>query len=58
MVKDFPLELTDPQRDEFSSESDDGFAEAARRDLELDEDPSLGLTLGDFDQKIQNRRLH
>jgi len=31
---------------------------AARRDLELDEDPSLGLTLGDFDQKIQNRRLH
>ena len=55
MVKDFPLEITDAQ---FSSESDDGFTEAARRDLEIDEDPSLGLTLGDFDQKIQNRRRH
>ena len=57
-MKDCPLEITKRQIAEFHSEADEGLAEAARRDLELDEDPTPGLALGEFDQKIQNRRLH
>jgi hypothetical protein len=32
-----------------------GTAEARRRDAELDENPSLGLTLDEFDTKIAQR---
>jgi hypothetical protein len=32
--------------------TDADLAEAARRDVELDENPSLGLALGEFDTKI------
>ena len=38
------------------SEADGGLAEAKRRDAELDDNPSLGLTLSEFDQKILSRR--
>jgi len=37
------------------SEPDADLAEAARRDVELDENPSLRLTLGEFDAKIAQR---
>jgi hypothetical protein len=39
------------------SEPDGGLAEAMRRDAEMDANPSLGLTIEEFDRKIANRRL-
>ena len=33
------------------SEADGGLAEAVRRDAELDENPAMGLSLSEFDQK-------
>jgi hypothetical protein len=38
------------------SEPDGGLAEAQRRDSELDENPTIGLTLREFDEKILSRR--
>jgi hypothetical protein len=38
------------------SEADGGLAEAERRDAEMDANPSIALSLGDFDQKIFSRR--
>jgi hypothetical protein len=38
------------------SEADGGLAEAKRRDAELDENPTIGLTLHEFDEKILSRR--
>jgi hypothetical protein len=38
------------------SETDGGLAEAERRDLEMDVNPSVSTTLEDFDQQIANRR--
>jgi hypothetical protein len=38
------------------SEPDGGLAEAQRRDAELDENPTIGLTLSEFDEKILSRR--
>jgi hypothetical protein len=38
------------------SEPDGGLAEAVRRDAELDENPTIGLTLREFDEKILSRR--
>ncbi|MGF1679557.1 MAG: addiction module protein [Candidatus Methylacidiphilales bacterium] len=38
------------------SEKDGGLAEAERRDLEMDANPSVSMTLEDFDQQIANRR--
>ena len=38
------------------SEADGGLAEAVRRDAELDDNPSMGLALGEFEQKILSRR--
>ncbi len=38
------------------SEPDGGLAEAQRRDAELDENPTIGLTLREFDEKILSRR--
>ena len=38
------------------SEPDGGLAEAVRRDAELDENPTIGLTLDEFDEKILSRR--
>ena len=40
------------QTEEVFSEPDADLAEAVRRDLVLDENPSLGLTLDEFDTKI------
>jgi len=37
-------------------EPDGGLAEAVRRDAEMDANPSLGLTIEEFDRKIANRR--
>ena len=38
------------------SEADGGLAEAVRRDAELDENPAMGLSLSEFDQKILSQR--
>jgi hypothetical protein len=38
------------------SEPDGGLAEAVRRDAEMDENPTIGLTLHEFDEKILSRR--
>jgi hypothetical protein len=54
-MEDSPTELAELQIAELLLEADDGFAEAERRDVELDENPSLGLTLGEFDSKIVQR---
>jgi putative addiction module component (TIGR02574 family) len=35
---------------------DEGIAEALRRDAELDDDPGLGITLDQLDQRIRDRR--
>jgi hypothetical protein len=55
IVKNLPHELTERQIAGFYSEPDADLAEAERRDAELDENPSLGLTLGEFDRKIVRR---
>ena len=56
-MEDSPTELAELQIAELLLEADDGFAEAERRDVELDENPSLGLTLGEFDSKIVQREV-
>lgn len=66
-VENLALELPEHQRATLAmhildslpglfSEADGGLAEAVRRDAELDDNPSLGLTLSEFDQKILSRR--
>jgi len=66
-VENLVLELPEHQRTTLAlyileslpglfSEADGGLAEAKRRDAELDDNFSLGLTLGEFDQKILSRR--
>lgn len=52
MVKKLPDEINERQIAGFFTETDADLAEAARRDVELDENPSLGLTLREFDTKI------
>ncbi|PWU20288.1 MAG: addiction module protein [Verrucomicrobia bacterium] len=37
-------------------EEDEGFAEALRRDAELEADPSQAMTLKDLDTQVRNRR--
>jgi len=54
-MEDSPTELAELQIAELPLEADDGFAEAERRDVELDEIPSLRLTLREFDAKIVQR---
>ena len=65
-VENLALELPEHQRATLAmhildslpglfSEADGGLAEAERRDMELDENPSLGLRLGEFDRKIRQR---
>jgi len=66
-VENLALELPEQQRATlamhildslpgFFSEPDGGLAEAERRDAEMDANPSIALTLGEFDQSIQSRR--
>jgi hypothetical protein len=50
-----PHEISERQIAGLFSEPDADLAEAERRDVELDENPSLGLTLGEFDRKIVQR---
>jgi len=52
IVKNLPHEINERQIAGFFSEADADLAEAERRDVELDKKPSLGLTLGEFDTKI------
>lgn len=52
MLKNLPQEIHERQIAGLFSETEADVAEAARRDVELDENPSLGLTLGEFDTKI------
>lgn len=40
------------------SEPDQGLAEARRRDAELDADPSMALSLAEFDRQIVGRKRH
>ena len=37
-------------------DEDEGYAEALRRDTELDSNPSSGISLAQLDQQIRNRR--
>lgn len=39
-----------------ASDTDDGVAEALRRDAELDADPTQAMSLRDMDSHIQQRR--
>ena len=66
-VENLALELPENQRATLAmhildslpglfSEPDGGLAEAVRRDAELDENPTIGLTLDEFDEKILSRR--
>lgn len=66
-VENLALELPEQQRATLAmhildslpalfSEADGGLAEAERRDAEIDANPSIGISLGEFDQKILNRR--
>jgi hypothetical protein len=66
-VENLALELPENQRATLAmhildslpglfSEPDGGLAEAVRRDAELDENPTIGLTLGEFNEKILSRR--
>ena len=54
-MKNLPHEINERQIAGLFSEPDAGLAEAERRDVELDEIPSLRLTLGEFDAKIVQR---
>jgi len=51
-MEHLPHEISERQIAGFFSEPDADLAEAERRDVELDKKPSLGLTLGEFDTKI------
>ena len=66
-VENLALELPEQQRATLAmhildslpglfSEADGGLAEAERRDAEIDANPSIALSLGEFDQKILSRR--
>jgi hypothetical protein len=66
IVENLALELPENQRATLAmhildslpglfSEPDGGLAEAQRRDAELDENPTIGLTLGELDEKILSR---
>lgn len=66
-VENLALELPEQQRATLAmhildslpglfSEADGGLAEAERRDAEIDANPSIGISLGEFEQKILNRR--
>jgi hypothetical protein len=39
------------------SEKDGGLAEAKRRDSEMDANPSVAMSLEEFDRQIANRRI-
>ena len=54
-VKNLPHEINERHIAGLFSEPDVDLAEAERRDMELDENHSLGLTLGEFDRKIFQR---
>ena len=47
LLESLPPELHD---------DDDGLAEAVRRDVELDTNPEVGLSLEELDQRIASRR--
>jgi hypothetical protein len=66
-VENLALELPEQQRATLAmhildslpglfSEADGGLAEAERRDAQIDANPSIGISLGEFDQKISHRR--
>jgi hypothetical protein len=66
-VENLALELPEQQRATLAmhildslpglfTEPDGGLAEAERRDAEMDANPSIALTLGEFDRSIQSRR--
>ena len=66
-VKSLAFELPEQQRAALAaqildslpplfSDSDDGIAEAARRDTEMDSDPGIGISLQQFDNLIAERR--
>lgn len=67
MVQNLALELPEQQRATLAmhilhslpglfSEPDGGLAEAERRDAEMDANPSIALTLREFDRSILDRR--
>ena len=66
-VESLAFELPEQQRATLASsildtlpplftDSDDGIAEAERRDAEMDSDPSKGINIEQFDRLIAQRR--
>ena len=66
-VEKLALELPEEQRAALAahildslppllSEEDEGLAEALRRDAEMSSDPTVGIPLRDFDQRIRQRK--
>jgi hypothetical protein len=66
-VEKLALDLPDSQRAVLAArllgslpavlhDEDEGFAEAVRRDAELEADPSAGISLKQLDRKIERRR--
>jgi hypothetical protein len=66
-VEKLALELPESQRAKLAlhildslpalfAESDEGIAEATRRDAEMDADPSIAVSLDDFVRMIADRR--
>jgi ADP-ribose pyrophosphatase YjhB (NUDIX family) len=66
-VEKLALELPESQRAELALhmlhslpplflDEDEGISEAVKRDLEMETNPSLGVTLEQMDQKISARR--
>jgi len=67
IVERLALELPEQQRATLAvhildslpglfSERDEGLAEAQRRDLEMDTNPSVSMSLEEFDRQISDRR--
>lgn len=65
-VEKLASELTDSQRAVLAAhllqslpsvlhDEDEGIAEALRRDVELDANPSIGISLEQFDQHMRDR---
>jgi hypothetical protein len=66
-IEKLALELPEQQRAKLAShildslpaiatDSDDGIAEATKRDAEMDENPGIGMSMDQFDQFISQPR--
>ena len=67
-IEKLAFELPEQQRAKLAShildslpgifaDSDDGIAEATKRDVEMDENPGIAISMDQFDQLISQRRV-